>query len=116
MSKILGSLPRGLVFVISAPAGTGKTTLVRMLRDEFAVALDGEAGRLGEYLCEVDLVAGELELHIGRVRVRAALLAAGISEAMNLTAFGIAGAVGPGAVLVALSVRAGRLRRVRSED
>lgn len=35
MSKVLGSLSRGLVFVISAPAGTGKTTLVRMLRDEF---------------------------------------------------------------------------------
>ncbi len=33
--KILGNLPRGLVFVLSAPAGTGKTTLVRMLRDEF---------------------------------------------------------------------------------
>ena len=26
---------KGLVFVLSAPAGTGKTTLVRMLRDEF---------------------------------------------------------------------------------
>lgn len=26
---------KGLVFVISAPAGTGKTTLVRMLREEF---------------------------------------------------------------------------------
>ena len=26
---------RGLVFVVSAPAGTGKTTLVRMLREEF---------------------------------------------------------------------------------
>lgn len=26
---------RGLVFVISAPAGTGKTTLVRMLKEEF---------------------------------------------------------------------------------
>ncbi len=33
--KILGNLTRGLVFVLSAPAGTGKTTLVRMLRDEF---------------------------------------------------------------------------------
>lgn len=35
MSKALGSLDKGLIFVISAPAGTGKTTLVRMLRDEF---------------------------------------------------------------------------------
>lgn len=33
--SVLGSLDRGLVFVISAPAGTGKTTLVRMLTDEF---------------------------------------------------------------------------------
>lgn len=32
---VLGSLKKGLVFVISAPAGTGKTTLVRMLREEF---------------------------------------------------------------------------------
>ncbi len=32
---VLGGLKRGLVFVISAPAGTGKTTLVRMLREEF---------------------------------------------------------------------------------
>lgn len=35
MSKLLGSLNKGLIFVISAPAGTGKTTLVRMLRSEF---------------------------------------------------------------------------------
>ena len=33
--KLLGGLERGLVFVVSAPAGTGKTTLVRMLTDEF---------------------------------------------------------------------------------
>ncbi len=33
--KLLGNLPEGLVFVISAPAGTGKTTLVRMLISEF---------------------------------------------------------------------------------
>lgn len=33
--KLLGNLSRGLVFVLSAPAGTGKTTLVRMLTDEF---------------------------------------------------------------------------------
>ncbi len=35
MSKVLGGLKKGLVFVISAPAGTGKTTLVRMLQKEF---------------------------------------------------------------------------------
>jgi guanylate kinase len=35
MIPLLGALKRGLVFVISAPAGTGKTTLVRMLQSEF---------------------------------------------------------------------------------
>ncbi len=35
MQKLLGNLPKGLVFVVSAPAGTGKTTLVRMLAQEF---------------------------------------------------------------------------------
>lgn len=34
--KMLGNLKRGLVFVVSAPAGTGKTTLVRMLTEEFS--------------------------------------------------------------------------------
>ena len=33
--KLLGRLPKGFVFVLSAPAGTGKTTLVRMLSQEF---------------------------------------------------------------------------------
>ena len=32
---LLGNLKRGLVFVLSAPAGTGKTTLVEMLVKEF---------------------------------------------------------------------------------
>ena len=32
---LIGNLKRGLAFVISAPAGTGKTTLVRMLMEEF---------------------------------------------------------------------------------
>lgn len=35
MPKLLGNLSQGLVFVLSAPAGTGKTTLVRMLSQEF---------------------------------------------------------------------------------
>lgn len=35
IQKLLGNLPRGFVFVLSAPAGTGKTTLVRMLSQEF---------------------------------------------------------------------------------
>lgn len=34
-SSLLGKLEKGLVFVVSAPAGTGKTTLARMLVDEF---------------------------------------------------------------------------------
>ena len=33
--KVLGGLKKGLIFIISAPAGTGKTTLVRMLTEEF---------------------------------------------------------------------------------
>lgn len=36
MSKRLGNLKQGLVFVISAPAGTGKTTLGQMLCEEFS--------------------------------------------------------------------------------
>ena len=35
MMRLLGGLKKGLVFVVSAPAGTGKTTLVRMLTEEF---------------------------------------------------------------------------------
>lgn len=35
MSKLLGNLKKGLVFIISAPAGTGKTTLARMLSEEY---------------------------------------------------------------------------------
>jgi guanylate kinase len=34
--KVLGNLSQGLVFVLSAPAGTGKTTLVQMLKKEFS--------------------------------------------------------------------------------
>lgn len=33
--KPLGNTKRGLAFVVSAPAGTGKTTLVQMLANEF---------------------------------------------------------------------------------
>ncbi|MDB6081356.1 MAG: gmk [Chlamydiia bacterium] len=33
--RVLGTLAYGLTFVVSAPAGTGKTTLVDMLREEF---------------------------------------------------------------------------------
>lgn len=34
--KVLGNCKKGLTFVISAPAGTGKTTLVEMLKREFS--------------------------------------------------------------------------------
>jgi len=33
--KVLGNLPRGITFIVSAPSGTGKTTLVNMVTDEF---------------------------------------------------------------------------------
>lgn len=35
MVKLLGNLNRGLLFILSAPAGTGKTTLVQKLVSEF---------------------------------------------------------------------------------
>lgn len=38
--RVLGNLKRGLVFVVSAPAGTGKTTLVRKLVDEFPCVVE----------------------------------------------------------------------------
>ncbi len=34
--QLLGNLSKGLLFILSAPAGTGKTTLVKMLEDEFS--------------------------------------------------------------------------------
>lgn len=34
--KVLGNLKKGLLFILSAPAGTGKTTLVNKLQSEFA--------------------------------------------------------------------------------
>lgn len=37
--KALGNLKKGRVFVVSAPAGTGKTTLVHMLVKEFACVI-----------------------------------------------------------------------------
>jgi len=40
MKQVLGGLKKGLVFVISAPAGTGKTTLVRMLQSEFSCVVE----------------------------------------------------------------------------
>ena len=35
MRPLLGNVNKGFAIVVSAPAGTGKTTLVRMLIDEF---------------------------------------------------------------------------------
>ncbi len=40
MSKLLGNLRQGIPFVISAPAGTGKTTLVRRLANEFPCVVE----------------------------------------------------------------------------
>jgi guanylate kinase len=40
MRDVLGGVKRGLAFVISAPAGTGKTTLVRMLCKKFDCIVD----------------------------------------------------------------------------
>ncbi len=40
MYKILGNLKKGLIFVISAPAGTGKTTLAQMLCKEFSCVVE----------------------------------------------------------------------------
>lgn len=34
-NQLLGNTPHGLIFIISAPSGTGKTTLVHMLTKEF---------------------------------------------------------------------------------
>ena len=38
--KVLGNVTKGFVFVLSAPAGTGKTTLVRMLSEEFSCVVE----------------------------------------------------------------------------
>jgi guanylate kinase len=35
VKKLLGNLSQGMIFVVSAPAGTGKNTLVNMLKEEF---------------------------------------------------------------------------------
>lgn len=53
MQKLLGNLRKGFVFVLSAPAGTGKTTLVRMLSQEFpciveSISCTTRPVRLGE--------------------------------------------------------------------
>jgi guanylate kinase len=53
LSKLLGNLNKGRLFVVSAPAGTGKTTLVEMLTKEFpcvkaSVSFTTRAPRAGE--------------------------------------------------------------------
>src|SRR3989339_1024152 len=40
MQKVLGNLSEGLLFVISAPAGTGKTTLVRLLTKSLSCVVE----------------------------------------------------------------------------
>jgi len=52
-AKVLGNRSRGLAFILSAPAGTGKTTLVAMLEREFdsiinSVSYTTRAPRKGE--------------------------------------------------------------------
>lgn len=51
--NLLGNFSKGLIFVVSAPAGTGKTTLIRMLKEEFScieesVSSTTRAPRAGE--------------------------------------------------------------------
>jgi guanylate kinase len=38
--KVLGNLTKGKLFILSAPAGTGKTTLARMASSEFACVVE----------------------------------------------------------------------------
>lgn len=53
MVELLSKLPKGLCFIVSAPAGTGKTTLVGMLTREFpevisSISFTTRAPRTGE--------------------------------------------------------------------
>ncbi len=53
MSRLLGNGKEGLLFILSAPAGTGKTTLAQMLCEEFdcvkeSVSCTTRPPRLGE--------------------------------------------------------------------
>ena len=50
---VLGNLKRGMLFILSAPAGTGKTTLVHMLTHEYScviasISFTTRAPRIGE--------------------------------------------------------------------
>lgn len=52
-SKLLGNVEKGMLFVISAPAGTGKTTLAHLLTREFpciiqSISYTSRSPRLGE--------------------------------------------------------------------
>ena len=40
LQKLLGNASKGFIFIVSAPAGTGKTTLVRMLSQEFPCVVE----------------------------------------------------------------------------
>lgn len=53
MTCVLGDYPKGLAFIISAPAGTGKTTLAQKLIQEFpevvaSISFTTRAPRVGE--------------------------------------------------------------------
>lgn len=53
MTPLLGNRPKGLIFILSAPAGTGKTTLVELLKKEFSqvvssISFTTRAPRIGE--------------------------------------------------------------------
>lgn len=40
MQKVMGNAQKGMLFVVSAPAGSGKTTLTQMLVDEFPCVIE----------------------------------------------------------------------------
>lgn len=53
MPSLLGEIERGLIFIVSAPAGTGKTTLVKRLTEEFpsitaSISFTTRKARVGE--------------------------------------------------------------------
>lgn len=69
---LLGNRNRGRLFILSAPAGTGKTTLVRMLTEEFpcvvaSISLTTRAPRDGE-VDGIDYFFTTKEIFEGKIR------------------------------------------------